>query len=224
MCAAKFIIRTIDELRQRFESEAANKNILVAGICGLAGAGKTTLCRQLTAISGFNIVHLSCDRFSSHSYADRQASIESAYASGITEHIAFAENPQNWYAYDDIIAAIHALRAHGHYSYNRAWNGKTGNLDEHYNITLSENAPSIVLCDGIYLLHEPISTALDIIILVDTPVEVTVQRGQKRVNDNTDHFMSMERLRQTYTMPYFEALSGHADILFQPESAPSDCV
>ncbi|UCA46850.1 hypothetical protein [Pseudochrobactrum sp. XF203] len=224
MCAAKFIIRTIDELRQQLVSEAANKNILVAGICGLAGAGKTTLCRQLTALSGFNIVHLSCDRFSSHSHADRQASIDRAYTSGITEHIAFTENPQNWYAYDDIIAAIHALRAHGHYSYNRAWNGKTGDLDGHYNIALPENAPSIVLCDGIYLLHEPISTALDLTILVDAPVEVTMQRGHKRSNGNTGHFMSMERLRQTYTMPYFEALSGQADILFQPELAPSDCV
>lgn len=224
MCAAKATIRTIDELRQRLESEAANKSVIIAGICGLAGAGKTTLYRQLTAISGFNIVHLSCNRFSSHSHADRQASIESAYASGITEHIAFAENPQNWYAHDDIVTAIHGLRANGYYSYNRAWNGKTGDLDGHYNIALSENTPSIVLCDGIYLLHKPVRTALDLTILVDAPVEVTVQRGHKRSNGNTDHFMSMERLRQTYTMPYFEALSGHADILFQPESAPSGCV
>ena len=116
MCDAKVTIRTIDEIRQQLVSEAANKNIVIAGICGLAGAGKTTLCRQLTALSGFNIVHLSCDSFSSHSYVDRQASIDRAYTSGITEHIAFTENPQNWYAYDDIIAAIHALRAHGHYS------------------------------------------------------------------------------------------------------------
>lgn len=224
MSAGKVKIWKTDDLLQRLETETATKSVIIVGICGLAGAGKTTLCQQLTAISKFNIVHLNCDLFSSHSYADRQAIIENAYASGINEHIAFVENPQNWYAYDDIITAIHGLRANGHYSYNRAWNGKTGELDGHYNIALPENTPSIVLCDGIYLLHEPVRTALDLTILVDAPVEVTVQRGHKRSNSNTGHFMSMERLRQAYTMPYFEAISGHADILFQPESAPSGCV
>lgn len=119
----------------------------------------------------------------------------------------------NWYAWEAIETALFDIRANGRFTYPHGWNRKTGELDQDYSITLPAHEPAVLLCDCIYLLQQPVRNWLDAVILVDTPLSVTLARGQARSKDPA-RAAYMERLTRTYAMPYFAIHKAPADLVY----------
>lgn len=205
-----------DTLLAWVQSKSRPDHPAIIGVCGYPGAGKTTLCKTLTADPGKRIFHFDCDRFSNLSYSEREAHIAQSLT-GDTPNDA-AENPMSWYAWEAIEAALHGIRTRGGFTYPHGWNRKTGELDEDYSINLPAHEPAALLCDCIYLLHPPVRTWLDAVILVDTPLSVTLERGQARSKDPA-RAAYMERLTRTYTVPYFATHMAAADLIFADQAA-----
>ncbi|WP_428700323.1 AAA family ATPase [Stappia sp.] len=82
------VLRSVAEAVAFLHARLHGAGLLVAGICGPAGAGKTTLCTALAGAAPFPLVRLDCDAFSRHGRADRQAHIAEAVASGISRAMA----------------------------------------------------------------------------------------------------------------------------------------
>ncbi|MBN9668916.1 hypothetical protein [Roseibium aggregatum] len=211
-------VRSAEELVRHLEAKVCGTEVLVVGVCGVAGAGKTTLCHQLVEACSFDAVRLDCDRFSSLSHAERQARIREAKAEGNRDRIELTENPRNWYSFTDIIAAIRDLRSCRVHTSHRAWNKKTGELDDTYQVTLAEAGPSMLFCDCIYLLHPAIRTELDVAVLVDTPGSLVAERGLLRSKGNSALAAYGETLRRKYSVPYFKTFGGHADLIYRAGS------
>jgi uridine kinase len=209
-------ITDLDALLGWVHSKSRPDHPAIIGVCGYPGAGKTTLCKALTAAPGNRIVHFDCDRFSRLSFTERETHIAEALITDTPDDAA--ENPLNWYAWEAIEAALHGIRIKGRFTYPHGWNRKTGELDEDYSITLPENEPALLLCDCIYLLHPPVRDWLDAVILVDTPLNVTLARGQARSKDPA-RAAYMERLTRTYTVPYFATHMAAADLIFADQAA-----
>lgn len=198
------------------QSKSGPDRPAILGVCGYPGAGKTTLCKTLIAERPARMMHFDCDRFSSASFMEREEHIAQALAAGRPADAA--ENPLNWYAWEAIDFALHGIRANGGFTYPHGWNRKTGELDEEYSITLPVHEPAVLLCDCIYLLHQPVRDWLDAVILVDTPLSVTLARGQARSKDSA-RAAYMERLTLTYAAPYFAAHKAAADVIFAYEAS-----
>ncbi|MCY0092521.1 hypothetical protein [Hoeflea ulvae] len=204
-------ISTVDALRAWIEAKSAPGRAAIIGVCGYPGAGKTTLCRTLTAASANRVFHFEGDRFSSLSLCEREAQIAGALHAGLPADAA--ENPLDWYDWEAIKAALSGIRSRGRFTFPHGWNRTTGELDEPYGITLPAHGPAVLLCDCIYLLHQPVRKWLDALILVDTPLEVTLERGRARSKDPA-RAAYMERLTRIHAVPYFTAHQAAADMIF----------
>jgi hypothetical protein len=134
---------------------------IVIEVSGLSNAGKTTLCRELVEMMPTKVVQLRCDDFSAWSYADRNSRIRAARVSGDPEALAFEENPMNWCGWEDLAWALDRLRLEGTVRFDRAWNKANGELNALLEVRLPERHGVAILCDGIFLLHEPVRQRLD---------------------------------------------------------------
>jgi len=188
-------------------------SLVVVGVCGLGGAGKTTLCQKIIEEFPNHAIRLSCDSFSKFGYTERQYRIATALALDDPDEIEAEENPRHWYAWDDIGSAIEQLKERRAFSYDRSWNRRTGEIDERLEMVLPSHGPAVLLCDGIYLQHSPVREWFDTLLYVDTPLDITVERGRIRSANNgvTGFAASMERLTRAYTIPYFTNYALKAD-------------
>ncbi|MCV6584628.1 MAG: hypothetical protein OIF47_03765 [Marinibacterium sp.] len=183
----------------------------VVGVCGHAGAGKSTLCRQLVHMFAGRAVHLPCDLFSRHSLADRQARMDSARRSGDDARLRAEENPMNWYDWDGIACCISRLRSQRRSRWDRAWNSQTGALDGRFAAALPSDGPGLVLCDGIYLLHAPVRGWFDLCLTVDADKDVIAARRMRRAATAADADASRCR-HVRFELPYFRDHAGCADL------------
>jgi len=207
----------LEELKNFLLENMAPNSPMFVGICGFAGAGKTTLCRMLSVALPGSVTHFECDRFSRHGFSEREKRI-AAYqrrdSPGDDE-----ENPVHWYDWDAVQEALDALRHQSRFRYCRAWNPQSGQLDATYSLKLSEDKPSLVLCDGIFLLHSPVKDWFERIICVDCPQPVRQARGTIRTRDPARQAY-MTKLEQMYVEPYFHTFSGRADLIYSAPQTP----
>ncbi|WP_417415019.1 hypothetical protein [Hoeflea sp.] len=204
-----------DALLAWLKSKSAPDRPVIIGVCGYPGAGKTTLCKAMATDPETPIFHFDCDRFSKLNFMERETHIARALTGDTPDETA--ENRLNWYAWGAIEAALDGIRTRGCFTYPHGWNRTTGELDQAYGITLPAHEPAVLLCDCIYLLHPPVRDWLDAVVLVDTPLSVTLARGQTRSKDPA-RAAYMERLTRTYTVPYFAAHGAAADLIFAGET------
>ncbi|WP_315922191.1 hypothetical protein [Mesorhizobium sp. SP-1A] len=214
-------MKTIDLVRT-LERYVAKNGTLVVGVCGHAGAGKSTLCREFIYLASIPTIRLNCDLFSTHGYRERQELIAVARATGDRNQIDAIENPRDWYAYNAIASAISDLKQTGRHSYKRAWNSETGDLDGTYDVSLPNQRPAIILCDGIYLLHPPIRQALDITIIVDTATDILDQRCIARSKGDIERAQQHRTMRERFAVPYFDQYGWLADIVIDDKAETSN--
>lgn len=124
------------------------------------------------------------------------------------------ENPQYWYAYDRIAAALADLRNRGSHVCTTAWNGQTGALDARADWAFDRRKPALILCDGIYLLHEPVISALDASLRVCADDDVIARRGMARARGDEARAATMQDLAARYSTPYFARYDGDADWMY----------
>jgi uridine kinase len=195
------------------ERSADAERIKVFGVCGFAGAGKTTLCQELVESHPDRYLRLDCDRFSSQSYSDRREQIAQARAAGGRAAKIAAEDPITWYDWDEIVQAIQSLKDHGAFATHRAWNRSSGELDDRYELSIPEGERIVVLCDGIFLLHDTVRSHLDGTVFVDCPEVVLAAR--RNLRSQSAELEQEAALRyESYEVPYFDLHQEKADAVF----------
>jgi uridine kinase len=196
---------------------AGTDGVTLVGVCGHAGAGKTTLCNRITEILPDFAVRLDCDRFSAFSHPERGRRIERALASGDPVLAEAEENPRNWYDWEAISLALQSLQETRTFEWDRAWNGENGLLDARYRISLPASGPALVLCDCIYLLHDPVRRWFDLTLLVQASAASVDERRRRRAGDRAD--LAKAR-RDRFERPYFEQLGFRADRIVELQGEP----
>ncbi len=210
-------VRDIATLTARVLEGARHRASVFVAVSGFAGAGKTTLCRSLMQALAGKARHFECDRFSSLGFNDRERRI-AEHENGL-DGSGNMENPLHWYDWTEIGAALSALRRERWSEFNRAWNPNSGELDARYTLDLREHQSSLVLCDGIFLLHEPVRSWFDATVVVDCPEPIRRARGEGRTKD-PDRRAYMNSLEKTYCEPYFQEHSRYADLVYRKPETP----
>ncbi|QEW18795.1 hypothetical protein LA6_000970 [Marinibacterium anthonyi] len=205
------LLTDMGQLRAAVDVLCAQRDITVLGVCGMAGAGKTTLCRMLLAERPGRAAHLECDLFSTRSHADRQARIARARATGDAQAIHAEENPQAWYDWAAIGRAIRGLRQDRACRWHHAWNRQTGELDAPLSVTLPRTGPALLLCDCIYLLHDPVRGWMDGLLLVQAPDAVIANRRAGRAGAPEALRRARDR-QERFERPYFDRYTARADL------------
>ena len=155
------------------------------------------------------VFRLNCDLFSAHSLPERNRRIETARKSGDEKCLYDEENPQNWYDWDRIHVAIQGLRQHRKFSFEQAWNSGTGQLDGRYGIKLPGTGQVFVLCDCIYLLHDPVCDWFDHTLILESSDQIIEARRNRR--SKTAQAEQDARQRQDrFERPYFDHHSARA--------------
>lgn len=207
---------TVQTVLESFKPITQTKHITVIGVCGFAGAGKTTLCQALVQNNPERVLRLDCDRFSAFSHTERATRIRRARASGNAMLLNAEENPMNWYDWDGILSAIQCLRLNRKFETNRAWNRETGELDAPYKLSTDSDDQVVVLCDCIFLLHKPVRTWLDGTLLVDCRKKALASRRKCRSKSAVLEHEAWRRY-ELFEAPYFEEHTEQIDAIFNSE-------
>lgn len=206
---------TLQDLKTFLRRAVPSNGDLLVGVCGYAGAGKTTLCRALSDCLPDKVTHFSCDRFSRYSFKEREKRIEAEVGS---EDKSYEENPLHWYDWNAISEALTSLRTARQFTYKNAWNPSSGELDATYSLKLPENQSALVLCDGIFLLHSSVKEWFDITLCVDCAQTLRQSRAKARTK-SLSRLSYMASLERTYVEPYFRDFSQRAEIVL-PTALP----
>jgi uridine kinase len=219
--AYRMILDNPEVLARAVQDALAENAVLLLGVCGLPGAGKTTLCKEMLQTFPGAVFHFICDRFSKYAYVERERRIAAAIASGCPMDIEAEENPCRWYDWDGIGVALRDLREKRMFVYPFGWNRQSGERDEPYEGRIAGSGPALVLCDGIYLLHSPVRSWFDRVLLVDASLDQTLERGRNRGQSQGEpgRAARMERLTLTYAVPYFAEHAQRADWVYRPDRA-----
>jgi len=174
---------------------------LFIGITGYGGAGKTTLMQTLARC--YNAISLPLDYFAPAT-VDRKQRIAQALESGDPQRICETENPQNWYDWPAVYAALDDLRAGRNVHLTDAWNQQNGLRDLEVTIPAPKNAEDLVLVDCIYLAHPEMRQRLDYILLIDLPIDEALARQRARDGHRSDpiYLDFKARLMRDYAQPY----------------------
>ena len=202
----------LDQALDIVTSLTTQPRVSIVGISGFSSAGKTTLCHAIAESRPKDTVRVDCDILSAISLPERQKRIARAAASGDRRRIHVEENPQNWYDWSEIQRAIDALRRKRHFRTMQAWNRQTGHLDALYELSLPESGPVVVLCDCIFLLHDPVRRLFDSLLLVQASDTAIALRRSERAKSPADEKQALER-QEMFERPYFRRYAASADMV-----------
>jgi uridine kinase len=207
-------VHTVDQISGLIQQRVSN-NRLVIFVCGFGGAGKTTLCHQLVDLLTFPSVVFETDWYAKYPTIERRSRIKAALESGDAQVIEQEENPKNWYDWTGLVSGLNELQTSGKLAIRNGWSQRTGEKDFVIDLELPAQGDSAIICDGIYLLHDEIRPAADIIILIDTPVSECLSRSESRDRHRSspEYLQYKSSLVDKYDKPYFAKFREHAHYL-----------
>jgi uridine kinase len=187
---------------------------LIVFVCGFGGAGKTTFCRRLCAEISCPAIVFETDWFAKYPTEQRRERIRSAVASQNQELIEQEENPINWYDWPALVSDLKKLKESGRLEIRNGWSQRTGRKDFSIDLEIPTEGDSVIICDGIYLLHDAVKSAADLIVFLDTQVATCLNRSAARDSHrSTKEYLDYKALLvDKYDKPYFELYSSNADM------------
>jgi uridine kinase len=173
------------------------------GICGLGGTGKTTLCTEIQRRHPTSTAIIEIDWYLTHTSKERRARVLEAIDSNSND-LAFWKDPVNWYDWQLFVVDLDQLRSRGSLKRSGLWRQSSGEKD--LEVSLSLATSGVIICDGIYLLHEEVRAHLNQTVLLKTTPESalarSIQRDHHRNPKNYQDFKSL--VTAEYDIPYFE--------------------
>lgn len=145
----------------------------------------------------------------------RNARIKTALESRNARKIIEEENPQNWYDWILLTTSLKTLAEERSLKLENAWSQATGNKDLSINLSLSKEKGNVILCDGIYLLHDTIRGLADYTILLDVPVSFCIENTLIRdAHRSSKSYLEYKvSLLYKYDKPYFEEFQNQVDTI-----------
>ena len=156
--------------------EQSNKKHMLIGICGRAGAGKTTLANKLKEELDNVIVYSGDWRFKQNS-EERKKLFEEKWKAGIDAYM-YTINQYTWWDFQQIGKDLDTLSRGEELWIINAYNRKTGSRG--LSINFYEKDKSIILYENCILGGVEILEKLDLIIFVNTPDDVCFSRIMKK--------------------------------------------
>jgi uridine kinase len=153
------------------------KEHLLVGICGRAGAGKTTLTNKLVKELGDKAVIYSGDwRFKQDS-EERKKLFAEKWKAGIDAYM-YAINQYTWWDFDRIKSDLNLLLAGEKLYIGNAYNRESGKKDT--SVIIEDTNKSVIIYENCILGGVDILEMLDLIIFVNTPDEVCFSRTMQK--------------------------------------------
>lgn len=173
-------VEITDYIVSRLEKTAVFKNHVLVGVCGRAGAGKTTLVRKISSELKKkeikNVMYSGDWRFNLDS-AERKIWLQEKWKTGMDAYL-YAINQFNWWNFDLIYKDLMLLRNGSPLQISNAYNRTTGRKDLEINIPQIERG--VILFENCVLGGVDNLEILDIIVLVNTPDIICHQRILKK--------------------------------------------
>jgi uridine kinase len=207
-------MQTIEQVAEFINAKEMGRPLVVF-ICGFGGAGKTTFCHNLAGLLSRPSVVFETDWYARYATTERKERIKSALALQDDELIELEEDPKNWYDWKALTAGLQQLKTAGRLDLRNAWCQKTGEKQLSIELMLPDPLKSVIICDGIYLLHEGIRHAADICIRLNVDLDACLERGRKRdAHRSTPEYLDYKAaLTRQYDEPYFERYGANADVV-----------
>jgi uridine kinase len=215
----EIIMQSVDDIAGKITERAIGKRLVVF-VCGFGGAGKTTLCHQLATKLLLPTIIFETDWYAKYATQERRQRIASAIASQDSHLIEQEENPKNWYDWPALAAGLHSLKDKGYLKIRDGWSQRTGEKDLFVDLDLPKGKDSVIICDGIYLLHDEVRSAADLILFLDTPVTACVERTAARDSHRSSkvYLNYKAALVDKYDRLYFELYRKNADAIVSLET------
>lgn len=167
-------------LANRLAELAPERSRLLVGLCGRAGAGKTTLAEQILADldkRGIEVVGYSGDyRFILDS-ASRKRWLDEKWRVGLDAYVQ-AINQFNWWNFPAIYADLARLMDGKNVKLENAYNRETGQMD--LTLELPALAEGIVCYENCVLGGVEFLETCDVVVLLNTPDEVAFERMMRK--------------------------------------------
>lgn len=197
-------------LLDAIDSIPTQKKHPVLFLSGLGGMGKTTFAHKVEERRKSVVVET--DWYLTYATEDRKMRIAYALASGNPERIQKEENPLHWYSWDLFTEDILGLQKNGSLKIKNAWNQKTGGKDLNVDLHL-QGEKDLIMCDGIYLLHPPLTALADYIVLLEGGKELSQERtAQRDAHRSSPEYLAYKaELLEKYDLPYVERYRKNAD-------------
>ena len=182
-------------------------------IAGLGGSGKTTLANQLSKRLKCEAQIVS-DWYLTYPTEERKIIIKKALASKNKELIEKEENPFNWNDFKQFKKDLLYLQKKGKVNIKSAWNQKTGLKDLDLKIEFKKES-GLIICDGIYLLHDDVAKLADLIICLKTREnEANKRTAQRDSHRSSKEYLNYKaKLQSKYDVPYFKKYLKNADMI-----------
>jgi uridine kinase len=206
-------MNTIDDILKMVIQKGRGKQLVVF-VCGFGGAGKTTFCRRLRAELTCPAIVFETDWFAKYATEQRRERIRAAIASQEQKLIEQEENPINWYDWPALVSGLNNLKKSGRLEIRDGWSQSTGKKEFSIDFEIPTDGESVVICDGIYLLHDAVKSAADLIVLLDTQIPTCLNRtaGRDSHRSTKEYLDYKAALVDKYDKPYFELYSSNADV------------
>lgn len=198
----------------------------VIGVCGLPGAGKSTLVKKLSDVFFGRALAINIDDFCVVETPARKSFLQEALNAEDRNRLRYLAspetfednpyaNPVSWYDWNAAASVIQKLK-HGQSALRHdAWNQKTGLCDR----TVAYEPPNVenplLIVDCVYLFEAPLSQEIDTFVLIEESPEVSHQREKLRDAHRNDPIYAEYKKYVTdlYCVPYLSKYKNNMDFV-----------